>query len=690
MTAALSLSTVLTCGRPRVAASPQQRGAVFIDLPTASARSGLSLRQLRRLCSAWQNQGLAQLRRPDAGGRAEWYVREDADPRLARVKFGDAIRFNPQDVSDENRRLIAHRRSLLSRYHTFLRGAYAEGLDRGEATEKFLRCLELVDGVCLSAKTLWRWERRLSEFGVAGLADGRRDRPEPPADDDPFIEQVIHFYLNSRKPDLTVCHRLALQLAAERGWRAHSIHACRRRVKSIEAATLALRRGGPEAFTNEAEPFVERDYSTLQSNEIWVSDHHQWDVLVNDGGKLVRPWITAWQDMRSRKIVGYCVFCNDPNSDTILTSFRAAVLEHGLPSKVYIDNGKDYDSYALNGRTKKDRWRKRSIRVALDPQRAGVFGLLDIGVIHAQKYHGQSKVLERWFGTMERDTVIWPTYTGNKPANKPHDLQLQIERGNAPAFADFAAWVDKLIASLNATPSKADGLDGRSPDQSWLEQLVTKRTATAEQLDVYCLRATKPVKVGQNGVRYHGLRYGAYDPSLSRMQGREVVLRIDERDVSRVQVWSADGKFVCVATANQKLPANADAQELRAALAAKRKASRQIKDFYQNKPRLAEDLSDLMFRGRAQKSAAAAQLPPPSIKPVRGQLDDQLPKLERARQSPAPMPPGESRHDLLRKFGEQMRQEEHAERLQRERASLQPTPSLREIFGFNREVANAS
>jgi hypothetical protein len=37
------------------------------------------------------------------------------------------------------------------------------------------------------------------------------------------------------------------------------------------------------------------------------ADHHRCDVWVRHAGKHVRPWLTCWEDVRSRKIVGWAV-----------------------------------------------------------------------------------------------------------------------------------------------------------------------------------------------------------------------------------------------------------------------------------------------------------------------------------------------------------------------------------------------
>lgn len=81
-------------------------------------------------------------------------------------------------------------------------------------------------------------------------------------------------------------------------------------------------------------------------NDVWFGDHHQFDVFVLDyRGRAVRPWLTAWYDIGSGVLVGWCISTN-PSSETIAESFIRAVAEktdspiHGAPNTIYIDNGK--------------------------------------------------------------------------------------------------------------------------------------------------------------------------------------------------------------------------------------------------------------------------------------------------------------------------------------------------------------
>jgi hypothetical protein len=151
---------------------------------------------------------------------------------------------------------------------------------------------------------------------------------------------------------------------------------------------------------------------------------------------------------------------------------------------------------------------------------------------------------------------------------------------------------------------------------------------------VLLMKTTRPLRVGKNGVTWQGLRYGQFETSLIPWQGKEVYLRIDERDVTRVQVWSPDDKLICVAPANVRVPANATEQQLRDAIAAKKRHRRTVSEFHESRLRLHDDLPDLMNRAAAERHAArrlAEPLPTPdgpgSILPVRSDLEDQLGKL---------------------------------------------------------------
>jgi len=95
--------------------------------------------------------------------------------------------------------------------------------------------------------------------------------------------------------------------------------------------------------------------TTHWKNDLWVCDHHQLNVTVSyipylgaSSEKIVRPWLTVWQDFHSRKIVGHFIHQSRTVSyDTIFITLYAACDVHGTPKRVHIDDGKNYVDGAI-------------------------------------------------------------------------------------------------------------------------------------------------------------------------------------------------------------------------------------------------------------------------------------------------------------------------------------------------------
>ncbi|MCY2952992.1 MAG: Mu transposase C-terminal domain-containing protein [Planctomycetota bacterium] len=188
-------------------------------------------------------------------------------------------------------------------------------------------------------------------------------------------------------------------------------------------------------------------------------------------------------------------------------------------------------------------------------------------------------------------------------------------------------------------------------------------------------KPSKLLKVGQNGVAWQGLRYGVRELSLLGWLGKEVCLRIDPNDVSRVTVCTPEDRIICVARASQRLPFLASQAELRKAIAEKRRGRKVLKEYHEQHPRLHEDLPGLMIEARAeenrqkqQTAAAADRNPGPTIKPIQTAMNDQLPALRRALKAPTEAEALESigpNWDLLKESAaawEADREEKEAER----------------------------
>ena len=82
-------------------------------------------------------------------------------------------------------------------------------------------------------------------------------------------------------------------------------HAVNRIVETMDKAQMTFARYGKRAWEAAYMQKTKRSKPTLV-NEVWFGDHHKLDLVVLDeNDNLVRPWMTAWMDACSKKIVGW-------------------------------------------------------------------------------------------------------------------------------------------------------------------------------------------------------------------------------------------------------------------------------------------------------------------------------------------------------------------------------------------------
>src|SRR5574344_1208280 len=112
--------------------------------------------------------------------------------------------------------------------------------------------------------------------------------------------------------------------------------------KDVPEQAIFLARYGDAAWNKKYASYIPRDYSNITAGNFWVSDHAQIDVAVNFNGSVCFPWVTVFRDIKSSKWLGWFLHAESPNSDHIFQAFYYGVLLFGLPSDIYLDNGKDY------------------------------------------------------------------------------------------------------------------------------------------------------------------------------------------------------------------------------------------------------------------------------------------------------------------------------------------------------------
>lgn len=593
---------------------------------------GCSVRHLQRLCVKGRLSGAIK-------DGSQWRVPLSADMRLASIK-------TPEDLSntDELLNVPASKRSkalrrlgIVKEFDRFATVFVSNGGTRSEAFKKFVKTKPNV-----SNRSLERWISSWRKQGLVGLVDGRgggkfaSQMISPEA-----FERFSSMYLDSSQLSLKTCWQNINQInrQEQKSWKIPSLGQMYRVVDGMmPLPVIILHREGLAAYEAKCAPYIQSDPDSVLPGQIWVGDHHQLNCWIRHRGRWVRPWITAWLDMRSRCVVGFHISVN-PNQTTILLATKRSIERYGPPDSVKIDNGKDYDSQLWTGITKSKR---RALKAGyIDEQFVvGIYAMMDIGISFAIPYHPQSKRIERWFDTLDMQfTKTIPTYCGKDVARKPDNINefLAKEKTIASAYnmTSFTETITEYVKVYNNTAHSGSGMQGMSP-AAVMATRQSRRVLAEGVLDLL-LRVWSPeLKVGKNGVRFNGLWYGQHSLDLFARQGKQVRLAYDPDDLACVHVYDAVTMQLITKAEQNKLisyGSKVSEESLRQAMKEKSKALRATKEFKQS--RLAANMDITSLTLKAQAEANKVNTPTHThkttqrLKPVATAMDNQVREHDR-------------------------------------------------------------
>jgi len=312
-------------------------------------------------------------------------------------------------------------------------------------------------------------------------------------------------------------------------------------------------REGAKAWNDKVAMYIERDYTLINVGDILVADGHMlnFDILNPWTGKPKRMALILWYDMKSNYPLGWEIMPTE-NTQAISAALRRAIIRLGkYPQVAYLDNGK-----AFRARFFKDtNFEEGGFE--------GIYKRLGIKTIFAWPYHGQSKTVERFFGTLAEMERMMPTYTGTSIENKPPRMNRgeklhrrvyeKIMGDNCltmeQAHCLIAAWFDEY-----AQRPQRGHLNGRAPADLFIEE---KGPGVDKTELTYLMMTEKKKTIHRKGITVHGTNY--YDPAL---YGRRhpVIIRYDLQEVSKsskimseIYVYGPDDEYICRATPVQKI-----------------------------------------------------------------------------------------------------------------------------------------
>lgn len=294
------------------------------------------------------------------------------------------------------------------------------------------------------------------------------------------------------------------------------------------------------------------------ANECWFGDHYQFNAFVIDkDGNVARPWLTAWYDIATGCMVGWCISMQ-PNSRTIAEALIYGIQEKkdfpfwGVPKIVYTDNGKDYRSHVFEGGKIVEKKLGKAIEYNIETE--GLLKQLRIGNIHAKAYHGWVKPIERFFGTFsDRYVREIPGWCGSNKDERPEGfekiLKKLIREEKLWTLDELRDWfIDTVLHEYHNTSHA--GYGGKTPMELYMEKEKARDDKPSWAVLSICKMESETRKVSTQGIQFDNKLY--WNPVLGHYAKETVRIKFNHENKDVIIVMH-EGKFLCAATVKERL-----------------------------------------------------------------------------------------------------------------------------------------
>lgn len=378
----------------------------------------------------------------------------------------------------------------------------------------------------IGERTLSDWIKKYEANGLRGLVRQRRhDAPrvfitrqwdtacplpeEAKAAIADRITRHIKSLWKSADPGCNNTARLATsalqRFCHEAGWNEASLEDCRitrHLVEKFRAYSLShTYRKDRKRFFDDFRPRIQRDHSLLRPMEQVVGDVHPLDVLVRrEDGSTATPRFIAWYDVATHRLCGTLHLLDSGTGVTqamVWASFAEMVEAWGLPTQLYLDNGREYcgrprrygegvPSAIMTGFNELSglALAMREFGAAIEAEfmaefvegHAGAPGdvpaagaeLRRNGDTRAMPYNAPGKPgIEGQFASLEKVLKMCLGYIGGNRMNK-RTHQLGKEAVPWPDMDTFRAAFKQFLDYWNGNEQRGN-LGGKSPNQAWAD-----------------------------------------------------------------------------------------------------------------------------------------------------------------------------------------------------------------------------
>jgi hypothetical protein len=418
--------------------------------------------------------------------------------------------------------------------YSALRLSDGRAVTTGDLMVEYIAATRTVAGKRVSKRTLWRWVSQFRAGSMPALTRKTRVDQGTSKFFTRYSAAAVLVAAEYHKPYST-CQRAYDALVRDRELlqipeaELPSYTTVRNFLDSLPEPMKILGREGLRRYNERCAPHLQRRYTDIDVNELWVADHQIHDTEVrNDcmtGAAMdapIRLQLTCIMCMRSRKIVGYCFTVNG-DWRSIATALRRACEQYGPCKVFYADNGADFKKAAA-GASRISRPSREEIQAAADElMRTGPLQQLGIAVQHCVPYSPQSKPIERLFGTVHGGLdAIMPGFLTGNAYNRPdqailagaeHRKLMKMNLGAAstlmPAsyFIKLAeTWIEKKYNAGHH--HRGRGMNGHTPNEIFDEgyPLSNRRSADPDVLAML-LHERRTCLVRRTAVTIDGMRY---------------------------------------------------------------------------------------------------------------------------------------------------------------------------------------
>lgn len=495
-----------------------------------------------------------------------------------------------EEFSESERKEINQWNSVIADWDRYCAAA---GCNRGEATKFFIAyAKDKYPGVKLSPGTLYRKKKAIEDKDLDGLVDGRgKARKGYSSVPNEIVCLFNNLILNEHMKVSNAYETMQLKFEEdnERELMAKlpSVDTCYRMYHKIPKVLIALSTGD-KYYSDKFEPTIDRDYSDIEVNEVWVADGHTIDVIsiADDGAKsLHRLTLSAFMDLRSGVFVGW-VITDNPSSQATLCALRKAILNtRTTPRYIYCDNGLEYLTHDIGGKGHRTR---KKVKVEIKMPET-ILDRLGISMLNALPANGKAKHIERDFKDFTFLSSLFDTYCGSSVTTRPERLKENLKAGKAPKDSELSRTIDTMIEGYfnHRIYNGAVAADrGKKKIDVYNEHLLKLRMPKDENvLNLMLMRTSRMQTIGKNGVSIvvRGERLYYKNDNLHWLQGKRVYVRYNPDDLMSVRVYSEKDKLIDVVPLNtammQSFLSQVDNQEeLSRAMSTKRKYRKIVKE----------------------------------------------------------------------------------------------------------------